>query len=598
MPTPTSLGQTPTLPEPAPSPTLPPSQLTVCLGNEPASLFTYTSNGRAAQAVLAAIYDGPFEPDMNLNNVVPIIVEQYPSLENGGMRLDPVTVSKGESIVDSRGALSTLVEGVMYRPAGCTQASCELVYAGEEAVQMNQWVLDYTLLPGLSWSDGVPLTSDDSMYGYEVAQALFPAVQAELLNRTASYTAIDERSVEWKGLPGYQNGDAAEKFFAPLPRHAWGSIAMQDLPASETASRSPIGWGAFVLTEWLPGEHIVLERNPNYFQADAGKPYYDRIVFRFQSGTGQSAVELMASGCDVIDPVSGEVPGDAQIFRQPASWTQLLFGIQPADESRPSPFANPAVRRAAAQCIDRAAVAESASAELAQTYIPVDSLYYNPQAALPAYDPQAGGVLLTNAGWVDADGDPATPRTAQGVAGYAQGAPLVLSLYVSPNPTLQAAAGAIQQGLAGCGMQVNLETLPVTEYLAPGPSGPVFGRAFDLALFAWQAKQTPPCELLLSSEIPGAYPQYAKGWSGANAAGYASLEYDRACSNALTALPGDSAVVQDYAQAQSLLAEDLPLLPLYWQEHVAMVVTEVCDLTVDNHQLAWWNIDHAVECSR
>jgi peptide/nickel transport system substrate-binding protein len=305
----------------------------------------------------------------------------------------------------------------------------------------------------------------------------------------------------------------------------------------------------------------------------------------------------MASGCELIDPAVGALPADGQIFRQPASWTQLLFGIQPAEEGRPNPFSNQAVRQAVALCIDRAVIAESVGAELAEAYIPTDSVYYNPQAKLPAYDPQAGRELLTNAGWVEADNDPETPRTAQSVAGFADGAPLVVSLYVSPDPTLQVAAGLIQQGLEGCGMQLTMETLPAAEYLAPGPSGPVFGRAFDLALFSWQATHMPPCGLLLSNEIPGNYPQYAKGWSGANAAGYANLEYDRACSSALMALPGDSTALQDYAQAQQLLAEDLPLLPLYWQERTAVAAEEVCGLAVDE-RLAWWNVDKAVECLR
>ncbi|NTW42531.1 MAG: hypothetical protein HGA44_22105, partial [Cellulomonadaceae bacterium] len=46
-----------------PTPTAEPKVLTVCLGNEPASLFPYTANGAAAEAILAAIYDGPCEPD-------------------------------------------------------------------------------------------------------------------------------------------------------------------------------------------------------------------------------------------------------------------------------------------------------------------------------------------------------------------------------------------------------------------------------------------------------------------------------------------------------------------------------------------------------
>ncbi len=588
-------AQTPTL-EPTPTPL--PLQLTVCLGREPGSLFPYTASGRAAQAVLAALYDGPFEPGENLNNEAPVIVELLPSLENGAMRLESVTVDPGESLVDSSGALTALAEGVVYRPAGCSQRACELVYTGSAPIQMNQWVLSYTLLPALTWSDGAPLTSDDVLYGYEVAQALFPAVKADLLSRTASYTAVDERTVEWKGLPGYQDGDAAGKFFAPLPRHAWGSITMQELPSSEATSRSPLGWGAYVLSEWLPGDHILLQRNSYYFRASDGRPYYDQIVFRIDSNTNQAAAAFGADECDVLDPAVGELPAGAQAFRQPASWTLLLFGTRPANESRPSPFASLEVRRAAALCVDRAAVAQAASGTLAEAYVPTGSPYFNPQAVLPAYDPAAAGPLLDNAGWVDADADPTTPRTALGAPGFVTGSPFAISLLVSPDEAQQAAALIIQQGLGDCGIQVTLETHSAAEYLAAGPDGPVFGRAFDLALFAWPAGQAPPCGLLLSREIPGDYPAYLKGWGGANAAGYARPEYDRACTSALTALPSDAAAAQDYAQAQALLAEDLPLLPLYWQERLAAASANLCGLAAPDGSLAWWKVESFTDCSK
>lgn len=559
----------------APSPTPQPRQLTICLGGEPTSLFPYTANGRAAQAVFAWLYDGSFGTDEHINNEEISILEQLPTLENGGMRLEPVRVNPGERIVDSAGALVALSEGVAYRPAGCTQRTCELVYSGSSPVEMNQWVLAYTLRLGLTWSDGAPLTAGDSLYGYQVAQALFPAVQGELLNRTLSYTALDERTLEWRGMPGYQDGDAVGKFFLPLPRHAWGDIPLQDLPASETASRQPLTWGAYALREWLPGESITLERNPHYSPASGELPDYDRIVYRFVSNTIQAAADLSTGACDVVDPFVGELPADAQAFRQPASWTLLLFGVRPANETRPSPFASPAVRQAVAHCINRAAVTQAAGAVLADAYVPADSPYFNPQAALPAYDPAAAAPLLANAGWVDADNDPATPRTALGAPGFVVGAPLAVSLYVSPDTAQQAAAEVIRQGLAACGFQVKLETLPPAEYLAAGPEGPVFGRNFDLALFAWPASELPPCNLLLSREIPGAYPAYAKGWGGSNAAGYASVEFDRACTSAFTALPGDPAALQDYALAQSLLAQDLPFVPLYWQERLFAVRDEI-----------------------
>ena len=47
----------------------------------------------------------------------------------------------------------------------------------------------------------------------------------------------------------------------------------------------------------------------------------------------------------------------------------------------------------------------------------------------------------------------------------------------------------------------------------------------------------PACFLYTSEEIPGPYPQYPKGWGGANASGYSNLQFDLACRQALNSLP-------------------------------------------------------------
>ena len=97
---------------------------------------------------------------------------------------------------------------------------------------MDQLVVRYRLKSGLSWSDGTPLTADDSLYSYEVAKALYPQARAELLDRTASYLAFDETTAEWRGIPGLRDPLYPENFFTPLPRHAWGEIPPAEINAT------------------------------------------------------------------------------------------------------------------------------------------------------------------------------------------------------------------------------------------------------------------------------------------------------------------------------------------------------------------------------
>ena len=569
-----------------------PRLLTICLGQEPRSLFYYAAVSTAERNVLAAIYDGPFEPDGFTPR--PVIVEKMPALADGDALLQAVPVAPGDWLVDAAGQLVTLAEGVFYRPSGCVEQACAQSYTGDQPVQVDQLVLRFRLLAGLQWSDGLPLTAADSVYSYEVARALYPAAWPERVLRTQSYRAVDERTVEWAGVPGDQDGLYQARFYPPLPQHAWGGLNPAELPAAELASRQPLGWGAYRLQEWVAGDHITLQRNPLYFRAAEGLPHFETLVYRFV-GSGEEALSaLLAGTCDLIDQsarlesqvdqlIRLQAEGRLALVTQSApAWEGLAFGITPLQAERPAYFGLAEVRRAVAQCIDRQALVQGlpgGQLRVAESYLPPDHPLYNADAAHYVYDPQAAADRLQAAGWLDLDGDPATPRTAQGVAGVPDGAAFVVDYLVSPDVQSQSAAGSIQSWLAACGIQANLVLQEAQVALAAGPVGPVFGRQFDLAQFAWAAAPEPPCDLYITNEIPGAYPEFPPGWGGMNAAGYSRAAYDQACAEALNSLADQPVHAQAHAQAQALFAEDLPALPLYW--HVRLLVTrpDLCGIS-------------------
>jgi peptide/nickel transport system substrate-binding protein len=125
---------------------------------------------------------------------------------------------------------------------------------------------------------------------------------------------------------------------------------------------------------------------------------------------------------------------------------------------------------------------------------------------------------------------------------------------------------------------VEIITQPTQEYLAAGPDGPVFGRQFDLAQFAWVTAVEPPCSLYLTNEIPGPYPDYPKGWGGVNASAYSNPQYDQACLEALNSLPDMPQHAGWHAQAQAIFADDLPSLPLYWHYRVVVGRSDLCGI--------------------
>lgn len=118
-----------------------PRLLSICLVNEPRSLFLYDAVSSSEKSVLEAIYDGPI--DIKNFTATPVILEKMPSLVDGDGVLQSISVKLGDLIADVRGMLTNLSEGVVYRPSGCTEQACSKTYTGNEPVQMDQLVIHF-----------------------------------------------------------------------------------------------------------------------------------------------------------------------------------------------------------------------------------------------------------------------------------------------------------------------------------------------------------------------------------------------------------------------------------------------------------------------
>lgn len=583
----------------------PPRALSICLTQEPASLFVYADSSLAARAVRQAIYDGPL--DQLDYGIQAVILEKTPSLGDGDAVLEPVTVQAGGLILDADGQLATLLEGRRYLPSGCRDSSCAVAYSGSEPVTMDQLAVRFVLRQGVSWSDGTPLTAADSVYSYEVAQELYPQVRAELIQHTSSYQALDERSVEWRGIPGYVDPLYAGNFFHPLPAHAWQDIPAEELAQAEAAGRAPLGWGPYVIEEWVAGDHISLVKNDSYFRLAEGLPAFDRLVYRFIPDGNEALLALQAGECDLIDEAApdfypqeallqAEEAGKISLFtRQDIAWEQLAFGIQPAQADAVSLLQAKEARQAIALCTDRQRMVDTLLGEpstVMHSYLPADHPLFNPEGRRYDYDPQAGSELLQGMGWIDHDNDPSTPRQALAVSGVVDGTLFQLGLLTLAEPEREAAAQIVQESLAECGIGVEIRSMGAEQLFAPGPDGLVFGRSFDLVQFGWLASLDPRCDLYTTAEIPGPYPQFPKGWGGANASGYSNPAYDQACLSARSSLPEEAQHLASHQQAQAIFAEELPVLPLYSRYRQVVARPDLCGLDLDpSAESALWNLE-------
>lgn len=568
IPTPSSTAAA-VLPQPTGSPTLEPLRLVLC-SVEPRTFSPFIPT-QAGRDILGLFYEDPVEY-VNYR-WEPRLLEQLPSLENGAAFTRTVSVPPGATYADSAGAL--------------------LTNDGAATLDLPQLVVTFTLKADLRWSDGEPLTTDDVILSYHLAQEPESTGRwAELVARTARLEAVDDRTVRWEGVPGYLSTDFPSFLFPPQPAHRWQGLRLSQV----LQDRQPPGTGPFTIVSWEIGKQAVLAPNPYYAGAP---PLLEGLVVRFPDVSLAAWPQLLTTGeCDVVLPdpamnIDRQQWAGLALQSQAVLWAnaaptflRLDFNSAPPEELGATPLQNRDVRLALSMCIDRVELTTAlagASLMPAETFLPPGHPAYA-GAALPrvTFDPAAAQTLLDTLGWRDEDGDGV--REAHSVPEIANGAPLSLSLYLAPWYTVPAAY--LLADWERCGVKVTARPMDVRYLYAPDPAAPLAGRAFDMVFYGWQSEPASACGAWRASRIPGS----ENHWEGENFSGYASATYDAACARALAAL--DAATQTEALQAaQVQLADDLPTFFLTWRPYWFVARPEVQGLRPFAELPALWNAE-------
>ncbi|MGO4388707.1 ABC transporter substrate-binding protein [Microvirga sp. 2YAF29] len=121
-------------------------------------------------------------------------------------------------------------------------------------------------------------------------------------------------------------------------------------------SRNPVGTGPYMISEFIPGQHVIIKRNPDYF-GTPGKA--DTMTFRPVPEAGARVIELEAGNADIalnIAPESADKikqNSKTELVVEPSSF-QIFFEL---NTTKP-PFDDPRVRLAINHAIDRDAIIE------------------------------------------------------------------------------------------------------------------------------------------------------------------------------------------------------------------------------------------------
>lgn len=589
-----------------PSPTPAGSKdLVVCMRVEPDSLYPPSFNPNQKSVVRAALFTN-YYTTLSFGYQADGL-EKIPSLADGDAQIVTVTVAPGEKVFTAANEVAVWDEGVTV-----TNAAGEAVTFAGNPVTMAQLVVDFTMRPTV-WADGTPVSADDSVYSFELYSDPDTPTTRYVVERTASYEATGDHTVRWTGLPGFMDSTYFINFFKPLPRHLWGHLSAADLVVAEESSRLPIGDGPFRIVEWVPGDHILTEKNEFYYRADEGLPYLDSVTFKFLSDTNQLLAQMLSGACDTSlglnashAPFLLEAEAEGLLnlhVKSSAMFEHIIFGINSSDGfgdgiGRPDWFEDARVRQAMVMCTNRQAMLDTilfGRSDIAHSYVSIiHPLYPTGELTEWPYDVAAANALLDEVGYIDTDGDGIREDPATGT-------PFAVTLLTSSGMAARRLSGQIfQQNMLDCGINISLSYAPASELVANTADAPVAGRRFDLLEFSWGTGSTPACDLYLSTEIPGPAEEtipghydpdqtYA-GFGGRNYSGWINEQYDQACLQAINALPGTPEYEIGHKEAQRIFAEQVPVIPLVQLVDLEASRPEVVNFDLDPTESAYYNI--------
>jgi len=415
---------------------------------------------------------------------------------------------------------------------------------------VSDTVWEFTLRPGVTWSDGKPLTPED--VAFSITRS------ANIPNSPLGYASFT-RDIARIEVAGPNTVRVITKRPSPnLPSNLF-AISIVAKHAAEGAGeaefnsgQAAVGTGPYRLVRFMRNERVDMERNPQW---KGPAPEWDQVSFRFIGNEGARSAALLSGDVDLIEsPSRADLPrlqSDSRfrISQAPGNRTIMLLPnvIQdgPTDQvtdnnGKPlaqNPLRDLRVRQALSYAIDRKSLAERV---MENTVVPAGQFLwegaysYTPDIGVPAYDPAKARDLLKQ-------------------AGFPNGFQLVISAY-GDRPDFRTLSQVIAQMWTRVGVKTRVDTAPASVYLGRGAK-----HEYMMPFFSWGAT-TGEASYVLNNIFRTMDP--ATGSGPANWGGYSNPTLDSLIDRA-NATMDDGARAQLMIDAQKLIAEDVAAMPLF-----------------------------------
>ncbi len=412
-------------------------------------------------------------------------------------------------------------------------------------------ITDMELRPGMTWSDGQPVTIDDYIFSHQLYMSddvqVVSRTPMDLVTRIVKTGNLTCR-IYWKAWDPY-----IPTGWYIYPKHILGPQFTKDPKSINTSdyNNHPVYCGPYTIKTAVEGQYITFVANKNWF---GGEPVIENITMKAIDNnntllinmlTGQIDVSSESLSIDLAQQFETKMDKSFNVYYNKSTSAGIIeWNLTSAW------FKDKRVRQAFYYGIDRKMITVKAQVGTDAVLSPLSSgsIYYKPVLAKYAYDPDKANALLDAAGWkwnaartqrTLPDGTPAVLKIpyANGSSFRIKEVTLMQPMLAKLGITLEHDAGdfdAILDAATAGTFIINLHGVSFSNYDAFG------------SVLAFRSDQIP-------SE--------KNGMQGQNNYRYSSADMDKwitAAQNATTV----SALKTAYTHIQDIWAEDLPCLYL------------------------------------
>ena len=445
-------------------------------------------------------------------------------------------------------------------------------------VSDDKMTYTFHLRDNAKWSNGDPVTAGDFVFAWR--RAASPALASpyqwyvKLMSlENASEVVAGDMPPEELGVTAIDDHTLEVRLSAPLSYFPQMTTHSTTFPAPQkvveefgedwTKPENIVSNGAYVLTEHLPNERSVRERNEMYW--DNENTIIDKTVALVINDENVALTRFMAGELDRTEVPAGQFPRLKKEHPEKAvSFPQLCnyYYTFNQSDSGPEAFKDVRVRQALSLAVDRKIITENIKAGGEP-----EAYTFTPEAVAGFTPPETEMAKMTQA---ERD---AKAKELLAEAGYGPDNPLTFDMIYNTSESHEKIAVVLtQMWKQKLGVQANLANMEWKVFLETRGN-----QDFDLARGAWCGDYNEASTFL----------DLLDSASGYNDGKYSNPRVDELLVQAKSA--DDSAPI--YTEIEQILAKEMPVIPIYHYAGVYMMDSDVGNWPVENVEQNWYSKD-------